>query len=148
MSELISLLHPVNTVLVDFHQSRLLKVVRRSDMKNVAFVIDQRSPRYFTAAEIFSLKWVIVPQFDEQTAEMCAWIQSRKELGDGPIELIEGEGASYPENVVNADKQEHAFWVFTPKDEVGPVHGAIARAVYSILRKYGESAIESIGRLC
>ena len=148
LKKTIELLETPHSSISNIHN--IVKYVIRSSDENVpvAILLLSSAPKKFTAADIFRYIWLFKFESISKTEDIVKWILSQSEFRDFPIQLVDSESLQKSPEYNGPFKTVPAFWTFTPKDEIGTQISTMARAVYTILKKYGQSASDSLMRLC
>jgi hypothetical protein len=139
------LLQP-HEALLNLHQCSLFQVLDENS-QSLGYFLVQETRSKFTGADMFRQAWLLLDNLERDANRVCRWLRSTAEHWQRPLQLMLDEHQKDLEIYSGPDKQKSGFWTFTPKDQIGVLIGTMARAAYSILRKYGEDASDDIRRL-
>jgi hypothetical protein len=108
----------------------------------MATVIGHNAPNNFTAANVYQYLWLFpVSSFDID--KLLAFLWAQEQFKDRTIQFVTSTECAEIKTKVQGVP---AFWTFTKKEDLGPLVGSIHRAIYTILRKYGEEGLEELSK--
>jgi hypothetical protein len=142
------LLSSPHSTLVGVHSVKKYTIHNSDGSGPVAFVLHHEAPKKFTAADMFRYIWMFKLDSNASVESVVHWIFNQNHFNSFPIQTITAESLSNSPDYKGPCQSKPAFWTFTPKDEIGTQISTMARAVYTILKKYGALANDGLMRLC
>jgi hypothetical protein len=139
---LTKLLDRTNPICEPIHGSEYYEVLD-SKQRSIAYVIKHDSINECTAANVFQYIWLLPLDGIAGVSEIVDFLRGQSNFSKRTIQVV----IPFEHSTAVQTSTEHqvpAFWTVTHKDDLGPLVGSMYRAVYAVLRKYGEDGVTEI----
>jgi hypothetical protein len=142
------LLEP-HDILSEHHQKKIYSIVRKDNNRICAYAICQASPDLFTAVDLFNWSWVaVLEEHKDDFQSICVSVKKSRPFRGTVVVGIIQSGEESPPSASDGLPLKESFWLFTKKEDVGILFAAISRAIYTVVKKYGDSAAEELKNIC
>jgi hypothetical protein len=139
--EVVKLLRKSHPLFKDAHSISEFTVRFPEDSKPRALILRSEASRTFTATGMFGLVWIFALDENADLAKICKSLRYVSSFSSSSFEVVSFDGKEKFVEYGDCEHAEPAFWSITDKDDFGPIMGSICRAVYAVVKKYGNSGL-------
>lgn len=136
---LINLISEQELLFEKYHKTSIFGLWNKSSSELEAITVCHKSEPFFTAANILRCVWLFTLKDGVSISSIYQSLQANPSTRELEIDVFNPDLKTFtPPDLQN--KYEEVFWYFFSKDEFGPILASIARACWSVLKKYGQDA--------
>jgi hypothetical protein len=131
-------------LLSDSHRVHITRVLR--DGACAAILLHHQAVAELTAANVLQYLWVVVQDGQVDIPSLVRFLRSNAAYSDATIQIVTDVDVNTNRESlsIEGEREVPAFWTLNHKDDLGPLVGSIYRAVYAVLRKYGDEGVAEI----
>ena len=138
MKEVALIFSKPHSLFKDRHSVGIHLAKYRGETEPCAVILKSEATRTFTAAGMYGFTWLFATRMDVDLNRLCAEARRHPLLFRSPFQVVSHDGGENAFEYVGPDHTKPAFWTITEKEDFGPVIASMHRAVFAIIRKYGE----------